>query len=94
MTTLPMSSRGGGCTCGHIHDELPELDARLIPPAIRHASIFGALDSLTPGQAMALVAPHDPKPLLAQIADRYGEGVAVTYLVSGPESWKLKLARS
>ena len=92
--TLPLTQRGSGCTCGHTHDELPELDARLIPPAIRHASIFGALDSLTPGQAMALVAPHDPKPLLAQIADRYGEGVAVTYLVSGPESWKLKLARS
>lgn len=93
MTSLPLS-RSNGCTCGHDHDELPELDARLIPPAIRHAAIMGALDSLQPGQAMALVAPHDPRPLLAQIGERYGDDVAVTYLVSGPERWKLKLARA
>lgn len=54
---------------------------------------MGALDSLHPGQAMALIAPHDPKPLLAQIAERYGEGVEVSYLVRGPEDWKLKFTR-
>lgn len=83
-----------GCNCGHDHDDLPELDARAIPHAIRHAAIFGAFDSLRPGQAMALVAPHDPKPLLAQLAERYGTGITVSYLVSGPDAWKLKLARS
>lgn len=92
--SLPITERATGCACGHDHDELPELDARLIPHALRHASIFGALESLRAGQAMVLVAPHDPLPLLAQIDARYGRGVAVSYLESGPEAWKLKLARS
>lgn len=89
-----MTERTSGCNCGHEDEALPELDARAIPHAIRHASIIGALDSLQPGQAMALIAPHDPKPLLAQIADRYGAGVEVSYLVQGPEQWKLKLSRA
>ena len=40
-----------------------------------------------------LVAPHDPKPLLAQLAERFGDSLEVSYLVEGPEAWKLKLAR-
>lgn len=66
---LPQVSagHGGGCACGHEDDgALPELDATVIPHAIRHATIFGALDSIKPGFGMILVAPHDPKPLLAQ----------------------------
>lgn len=94
MTEISLTTRSSGCNCGHEDEALPELDARVIPHAIRHASIIGALDSLHPGQAMALIAPHDPKPLLAQIADRYGSGVEVSYLVQGPEQWKLKLARA
>ena len=42
---------------------------------------------------MRLVAPHDPKPLLAQIAGREGEAVEVTYLERGPEAWTLRLSR-
>ncbi len=94
MNSIPVTERSSTCNCGHEDEALPELDARVIPHAIRHASIIGALDSLRPGQAMALIAPHDPKPLLAQIADRYGDGVEVSYLVQGPEQWKLKLARA
>jgi uncharacterized protein (DUF2249 family) len=40
-----------------------------------------------------LVAPHDPLPLLRQIADRNGESVTVDYVQRGPEAWKLKVAR-
>ena len=94
MTSLPLNETRSACTCGHDHEDLPELDARLIPHTIRHAAIFGAVDSLRSGQAMVLVAPHDPLPLLAQLADRHGDDIAVSYLVSGPEAWKLKLARA
>jgi uncharacterized protein (DUF2249 family) len=69
------------------------LDARTIPPAIRHAAIFGALDSLTGGAALALVAPHDPLPLLDQARARYGEGLSVEYLERGPEAWRIRLQR-
>ncbi len=94
MTELNLARKPHVCTCGHHEsDDLPELDARLLPPVIRHAAIIGAVGSLSAGQALALIAPHDPKPLLRQLRDEFGESLEVTYLVSGPEAWKLKLAR-
>ena len=81
------------CTCGEHTAELPELDARAIPHAIRHASIFGALDSLTPGAGMVLVAPHDPMPLLDQARSRYGDTMGIDYLQRGPDAWRLQFTR-
>jgi uncharacterized protein (DUF2249 family) len=81
------------CTCGEHTAELPELDARAIPHAIRHASIFGALDSLTPGTGMVLVAPHDPLPLLGQARSRYGDTMGIDYLQRGPDAWRLQFTR-
>ncbi len=80
------------CHCGDAHEDLPELDVRAIPHRVRHGAVFGALESLNPGEAIALVAPHDPKPLLAQLAERMGDRITVTYLQAGPESWRLRLA--
>lgn len=82
------------CACGEHADELPELDARAIPHAIRHATIFGALDSLSAGQGIVLIAPHDPLPLLSQARSRYGDTLAVEYLQRGPDAWRLQLVRS
>ena len=73
--------------------QVPRLDAAAIPHAIRHAAVLGALDSIRPGSAMDLVAPHDPKPLLAQAQARYEAGVDIEYLVSGPDEWVLRLTR-
>ena len=55
-------------------------DARGIARRFRHSAFFGALDALQPGEAMRFVNDHDPLPLLAQIAGRYGERVEVAYL--------------
>ena len=88
---LPLTEQGCGC---HEHDaELPVLDARLIPHAIRHGAIFGALSQLRPGQAMVLIAPHNPLPLLAQLTEREGDAIEVGYLQEGPE-WHLKMSRT
>ena len=53
MTELPITekSSGGSCGCGCGHDSLPELDARVIPHAIRHAAILGVVGSLNVGGA-------------------------------------------
>ncbi|XVX19042.1 DUF2249 domain-containing protein [Actinomycetota bacterium] len=91
--SLPIQEKSSGCACGCADESLPELDARAIPHAVRHGAIFGALAQVRPGAAMVLVAPHDPKPLLAQLAEREGDNVEVTYLQEGPEAWRLKLAR-
>ena len=94
--SLPLTDVTDGCTCGHAgaHAD-PVLDARTIPHEIRHAAIFGALDSLTPGSALVLVAPHDPLPLLAQARARYvdGAGIGIEYLQEGPDAWQLRLSR-
>jgi uncharacterized protein (DUF2249 family) len=81
------------CGCDEHDAGDPELDARAIPHAIRHATIFGALDGVGPGQALVLVAPHDPLPLLAQIEQRHPAAFAVEYLQGGPDAWRLRFLR-
>ncbi|WP_183097463.1 DUF2249 domain-containing protein [Nocardioides pelophilus] len=85
---------GHACTCGEVDGpDHPELDARAIPHAIRHATIFGALESLEPGSGLVLLAPHDPLPLLAQIDQRWPGRFTTDYRERGPETWKLALVR-
>ncbi len=92
--SIPVHAAHGGCTCGESNGNAdPVLDARLIPHAIRHASIFGALDSLAAGSALVLVAPHDPLPLLAQARERYAGQLSVDYLQAGPDAWHVRLGR-
>ena len=86
---------GHTCTCGEVDGaDYPELDARAVPHAIRHATIFGALDSVRPGEGMVLVAPHDPLPLLAQIEQRSPGAFDVDYLERGPDAWRLAFVRT
>ncbi|MBK9245564.1 MAG: DUF2249 domain-containing protein [Burkholderiales bacterium] len=66
----------------HLHltpEAIYPFDARGIAKRFRHAAIFGALDSLRPGETMRFANDHDPLPLLEQIAARYGEKVSITY---------------
>lgn len=85
----------GGCACGG-HDEpgLSELDTRVIPHAIRHATIFGALEGLTTGRGILLVANHNPLPLLAQLEQRAAGKFTVDYVENGPDLWKLSMVRN
>ena len=83
------------CECGDVEGApFPELDVRSVPHAIRHATVFGALDSLRPWEGLVLVAPHDPRPLLLQIGDRTGDRFEVTYLERGPEAWRLQFVNT
>ena len=59
-------------------------DARGIAKRFRHAAIFGALDALNSGETMRFVNDHDPLPLLAQLQQRYGDQVAIRYVVREP----------
>lgn len=91
----PLTWQDAVCECGVVDGpELPVLDAREIPHAIRHATIFGALDSLEEGGGLVLVAPHDPFPLLAQLEARSPGVFAMDYLESGPEKWRLRFRRA
>jgi uncharacterized protein (DUF2249 family) len=81
------------CRCGEHTDGFPTLIAKDIPHQIRHASIFGALDSLTAGAGLIVVAPHEPLPLLTQVNKRYGNAFQIDYLQEGPEDWHVQFLR-
>ena len=71
----------------HLHlqaDQLYPFDARGVAKRFRHAAIFGALDSLRPGETMRFVNDHDPLPLLEQLRARYGENVTIEYVKREP----------
>jgi uncharacterized protein (DUF2249 family) len=86
---------GHSCGCGESDGPgYPELDARAVPHAIRHATVFGALESVAPGGGLLLIAPHVPLPLLAQIDGRWPGVFDVSYVERGPEAWRLALTRS
>lgn len=74
-------------------DEIPEVDARLIPPTVRHGAILGALSVVQPGDSLIVAAPHDPFPLLAQIDEREGDNVRYSYVQRGPDVWRVLLER-
>jgi uncharacterized protein (DUF2249 family) len=81
----------------HLHlspDAIYPFDARGIAKRFRHAAIFGALDSLRQGETMRFVNDHDPLPLLDQLAQRYGEGVTVTYRQRAPEGVVIDFAKN
>lgn len=85
---------GGACGCGGGDEpDVPELDVRSVPHALRHATVFGALDAVRAGGGVVLVAHHDPLPLLAQIEQRSPGRFAVEYTERGPEVWRLVFTR-
>jgi len=65
-------------------DMLYPFDARGVAKRFRHAAIFGALDSLHPGETMRFVNDHDPLPLLAQLMERYGDAIEISYVAREP----------
>ncbi|WP_300452372.1 DUF2249 domain-containing protein [Accumulibacter sp.] len=59
-------------------------DARGIAKRFRHAAIFGALDALIVGETMRFSNDHDPLPLLNQLQEYYGDGLAINYVQREP----------
>lgn len=82
---------GSSCACGTVDPPgNPELDVRVIPHAIRHATIFGALDAVAPGAGLEIVADHDPIPLLDQVQQRTPGRFDITYLERGPVDFRVQ----
>lgn len=73
---------------------LEPLDVRTIPPSVRHATIFGILERLSPGEAFSIVNDHDPAPLRRQIEARYPGAYSWAYIVPGPDFWQVEIGRN
>lgn len=65
-------------------EALYPFDARGVAKRFRHAAIFGALESLMPGETMRFCNDHDPLPLLGQLQQRYGDKVGIRYVQREP----------
>ncbi|QCO99277.1 DUF2249 domain-containing protein [Arthrobacter sp. 24S4-2] len=89
----PASKSATQCECGIVDEPAyVELDVRNVPHAIRHATVFGALDAIGAGEGLILVAPHDPLSLLIQVEQRTPGRFTVSYLDRGPEAWRLQFS--
>lgn len=94
---------GGSCGCGGDSGsaEAPapvftvdaRLDVRALPHGERHARVLAALDALPADGALVLVAPHAPRPLLAEIDSHYAGLIDAEWLQEGPEVWQVRLHR-
>jgi uncharacterized protein (DUF2249 family) len=60
-------------------------DARGVAKRFRHAAIFGALQSLHPGETMRFVNDHDPLPLLGQLQQAFGDTLGIEYVRRQPD---------
>jgi uncharacterized protein (DUF2249 family) len=63
-----------------------QFDVRGVSKRLRHAAIFGALESMDQGDIMRFVNDHDPLPLLSQIQQRYDGQVRHNYIQNGPDA--------
>ncbi len=75
------------------HAPVVKLDVRDIPPRERHPRIFHVLDGLPAGGSLELTNDHDPKPLYYQIQFERPGKFDWTYLVEGPEEWRVRITR-
>jgi uncharacterized protein (DUF2249 family) len=63
----------GASTAGD-EDVVTRYDVREIPKQERHPTIHHRYGMLPDGGTMELIAPHEPRPLLREFRNRYGDG--------------------
>lgn len=69
------------------------LNATLLEPRVKHATIFAHFDELKPGEHFILHNDHDPVPLYYQLVSTRGDIFSWEYLEQGPEWWKIKIQK-
>ena len=70
------------------------LDATLLHPSVKHATIFNRFDDLKPGESFILHNDHDPKPLRFQLENTRGNIFQWEYLEQGPELFRIKITNN
>ena len=70
------------------------LDATLLHPSVKHATIFNRFDALKPGESFILHNDHDPRPLRFQLENLKGDIFTWEYLEQGPEWFRIKITKN
>ncbi|MDZ4759041.1 MAG: iron-sulfur cluster repair di-iron protein [Bacteroidota bacterium] len=69
------------------------LDVTILPPQIKHATIFKKYDTLKQGESLIIHNDHDPKPLYYQLIAERGNSFTWDYLLNGPRYWEVKITK-
>lgn len=69
------------------------VDLRPMIPPERHATVFAALEGLTPGNTFVLINDHAPLPLLRRIEESWPSLFSVEFLRDGPDVWQVAITR-
>lgn len=69
------------------------LNATLLHPTVKHATIFNYFDKLNPGESFILENDHDPVPLRFQLENMHGNIFNWEYLERGPEIFRIKISK-
>ena len=70
------------------------LDATLLDPKVKHATIFAEFDGLEPGEFLILHNDHDPIPLRFQLENTRGYIFTWEYLEQGPDLFRIKISKN
>lgn len=70
-----------------------ELDVRVIPPRMKHPTIFQTFNALGAGESFTLVNDHDPKPLYYQFSAELAGHFEWEYVEKGPDIWKVRIGK-
>lgn len=69
------------------------INAPVLPPRVRHQTIFGVFEALPVTHSALLINDHDPKPLIYQLKAEQPDVFSFEYLESGPERFAIKVTR-
>lgn len=69
------------------------LDVTQIEPRLKHPTIFEHFDALEQGESFIIHNDHDPRPLYYQLLGERGNIFTWDYLESGPETWRVQIAK-
>jgi regulator of cell morphogenesis and NO signaling len=70
------------------------VDATLLHPSVKHATIFGVFDALQPGESFVLHNDHDPRPLQFQLENTRGNIFTWQYIEQGPELFRIRITKN
>ena len=69
------------------------IDLQHIPPQDRHLLVLSTFGKLPAGEALEIVDDRDPGPLRFQIQAQWPGQSSWRYLESGPQVWRVAIAR-
>lgn len=70
------------------------LNVSILPPQLKHPTIFARFDELSGGENLIIHNDHDPKPLYYHLLGERGNIFTWEYLEDGPELFRIKISKN